>query len=59
MTKQEAIKQAQAAVNAAYAAVAKLEMYGFYDKAYQANRAYQDIIDYNKEDLEAQGDAAN
>ncbi|MDE3301573.1 hypothetical protein [Lacticaseibacillus rhamnosus] len=47
------IDAAQKAIDAASRAIDKLDLCGLYDCAWQANNNYQQIIDYNKKQLEA------
>ena len=52
MTTKADIDAAQKAIDAASNAIDKLDLCGLYDCAWQANNNYQQIIDYNKEQLE-------
>ena len=52
MTTKADIDAAQKAINTANNAINKLDLCGLYDCAWQANNNYQQIIDYNKEQLE-------
>ena len=56
MTTKADIDAAQKAINAANNAINKLDLCGLYDYAWQANNNYQQIIDYNKEQLEVTDD---
>lgn len=56
MTNKADIDAAQKAIDAASKAIDKLDLWGLYDCAWQANNGYQRIIDYNKEQLEVTDD---
>lgn len=56
MTTKADIDAAQNAINAANNAINKLDLCGLYDCAWQANNGYQQIIDYNREQLEVTDD---
>ncbi|KRL10750.1 hypothetical protein [Schleiferilactobacillus perolens] len=56
MTTKADIDAAQKAIDAASNAIDKLDLWGLYDCAWQANNNYQRIIDYNREQLEVTDD---
>lgn len=56
MTTKADIDAAQKAIDAASREIDKLDLWGLYDCAWQANNNYQQIIDCNKEQLEVTDD---